>query len=663
MTEDTTISYENYKKKWIEEHVMYSTNSIEPSDVEKGNRFGIGLTYSYFNFNDETKGFKSDGTGDGGIDFAFIDENNIDGGRTFNIIQSKYGTSYKGINSIVEELNKFFDTIIGNNRLSSNSGKIINKLKSFIDGNLKDSDKILYTLETTDKISEKEERILQRQKLQFQNIFKNKINFEVQSISLYTLYNKLDDIDTRKFKLKICTNILSSGKNEYLCFISLKDYYKFIKDYMFIDNDITRLYSKNVRGYLGAKNSKANKNGKIIKTLNEEANYFASFNNGIVMVVEEIKKEDDGSYILTEPYVVNGCQTSSCIQESLSDKYPTEQDFLSHTKNDEIYKNSFVVLKIIRVEDNNLLSRITRYANTQNRVTEKDLVGLDNKSPILQTIKRKMFEDNKIFVEIQGGSWNLKGLENKQKIYTGGNTSIHELLKIYTAALLGKCGMANKQNLPQTPPEDISSNKKDKKDNNVYSVIINYNEFNIADAYACFKLSELGKKYCGKNNKESSRIGTKFLYYSIFIEVLKRICGEKSIYEENYNEYFFDEDFRNDKVDNNKIITIKNKNKKIINIVVKLFEEKNKDILNYINEISLLILDSYIPKNKEEGEEYSIYYEKDMERNEVSRFLKRDSCNSRAEKLIIQINTKISRLKEDKSKFNEISNRLKEFKE
>lgn len=132
-----------------------------------------------------------------------------------------------------------------------------------------------------------------------------------------------------------------------------------------------RLLEANVRSFLGA-TRRGGVNDGIRATLREVPERFMAFNNGIVMVADEIKlsRAKDGSpgiVWLRGMQVVNGGQTTASIYFSKK-KYP-EID-LSKVR---------VPVKIIVMREEDpakeeaLVSDISRYANSQNAVKQSDL--------------------------------------------------------------------------------------------------------------------------------------------------------------------------------------------------------------------------------------------------------------------------------------------------
>lgn len=139
------------------------------------------------------------------------------------------------------------------------------------------------------------------------------------------------------------------------------------------------LFNENIREYLGNKGI----NKKIYSTLmdeNERKNFFY-YNNGITMICDKIDLIKTGgnntnnchvSIKITNPQIVNGCQTVNSIYESLN---------MCNLENlEEQFKNCFVMLKVLQIDrsnenSNKLKENIVRYNNSQNSIDEKTFVA------------------------------------------------------------------------------------------------------------------------------------------------------------------------------------------------------------------------------------------------------------------------------------------------
>ncbi|OOP56621.1 MAG: abortive phage resistance protein [Candidatus Brocadia carolinensis] len=129
----------------------------------------------------------------------------------------------------------------------------------------------------------------------------------------------------------------------------------------------SRLLEQNVRSFLQF-TGKINKGMR--KTINEEPHMFLAFNNGIAVTAEEIeiaKSEDGKGYLISKVkdfQIVNGGQTTASIYHTFK-------------KDKADISGIFVQVKLTVVKNRNdfskIVSRISEYANTQNKVSVSDL--------------------------------------------------------------------------------------------------------------------------------------------------------------------------------------------------------------------------------------------------------------------------------------------------
>ena len=142
------------------------------------------------------------------------------------------------------------------------------------------------------------------------------------------------------------------------------------------DEHGSRLLELNVRSYLQAK-GKINKG--ILETLRSDPAAFMAYNNGITVVAEKIlfgnlKDGRNGILELQGMQIVNGGQTTASIHRAAKD---FEADL------SQVYVQGKIVT-VDPINFNELVPLISRYANSQNKVTDTDLqanhrfhIGLD----------------------------------------------------------------------------------------------------------------------------------------------------------------------------------------------------------------------------------------------------------------------------------------------
>jgi hypothetical protein len=130
------LTFDAFEKEWLTDIVAGS-----PSTIELGRRFSKKLVSQWLDFAEETESpddvVYCDGTGDGGIDIACLQrgddtEDNSNGGDTWYLVQSKYGSAFAGTSTLIEEAQKLIDTIDGKrNNLSSLATGLVERLQTF----------------------------------------------------------------------------------------------------------------------------------------------------------------------------------------------------------------------------------------------------------------------------------------------------------------------------------------------------------------------------------------------------------------------------------------------------------------------------------------------------------------------------------------------------
>ena len=122
-----------------------------------------------------------------------------------------------------------------------------------------------------------------------------------------------------------------------------------------------KLFEQNVRTFL---QFRGNVNKGIRNTINDSPEKFFAYNNGITATASDVEIDDTGNIIKISNFqIVNGGQTTSAIYAA--------------NKNAKLdISNVSVQMKLSVVKDTSLqgdfVSRVSRYANTQNKVNESD---------------------------------------------------------------------------------------------------------------------------------------------------------------------------------------------------------------------------------------------------------------------------------------------------
>lgn len=168
------------------------------------------------------------------------------------------------------------------------------------------------------------------------------------------------------------------------------------------------LLELNVRSYLQAR-GKINKG--ILETLAREPHRFLAYNNGITVVAESIGLSKDGSRLqsLRGLQIVNGGQTTASIHRAK----------VSH---DVDITHVYVQAKLTVVpadQFDSMVSDISRYSNTQNKVSEVDL-GANNPFHIgVERLSRRIWapgEQSMWFYERARGSYQTERVRQGRSV-------------------------------------------------------------------------------------------------------------------------------------------------------------------------------------------------------------------------------------------------------
>jgi hypothetical protein len=506
------IAFAEFEQQWLEEVIAGN-----PSTTVLGHRFAEKLLRDWLEIESSTaEVILCDGAGDGGIDAAiFIKEDVTEGieGDTWMLVQSKYGSSYAGAETISAEAQKVFATLEGKReRLSSLSGELVDRLRNFLK-NSGPKDRLDYVLATNRNLTAEEQEYLANIKTLGRAKFGEL--FDVDSVSIETIYKKLaeeDALGPEKLSVNLSTTVTSSGDILFIGATTLRNLFKFMQDYKSRSGDLDLLYEKNVRKFLGNKR-KVNKG--IERTLEEHPERFGLYNNGITLVAEEVGKISDSEFTLKNPFIVNGCQTTRSIWSVLQRRLnsgggaPTE----AQVQWEENLDKAVVITKIVIVgaEGEDLLTETTRFTNSQNAVTEKDFIALEKDFRTWAPIFNSRFG---VFLEIQRGAWEArKAFQRQNPLATprySESANAFELLKSYAAGWFGDAGIAFGKNPPFAPGGSL------------FNKIINDAGFGVESLYAAYLLQTLANGYgFGRGAASQTRGQTRYLFIMVAVDLVK----------------------------------------------------------------------------------------------------------------------------------------------
>ena len=577
------ITFEEFCEEWLAEFRSGTLTSLE-----KGQQFAIKLVTQWLGVNgDDDDLLICDGSGDGGIDIAYLHradtEDDVQGsqsveGDTWYLVQSKYGTSFQGQGTIVDEGRKVISTLAGENtRLSETVTQLVGRLATFKQ-QASDRDRIILVFATEQPISESDRRALAEIRLLGSNKFPDV--FDVEDISLQTIWEARDTVQAPAVSLPIIGNFVDPSPGVRVGTIPLTQMYQFLAGYRDKTGNLDQLYEKNVRQFLG---SRRKINRRIADTLRDSPELFGLYNNGITIVVSDYTTRSDGSCLLSDPYVVNGCQTTRTIWDVLRQRLDSGGTGKSEELDDwrQRADQGVVVAKIVK-GDSAQITNITRFTNSQNAVREQDFIALRDDFRSWQRVAEERYG---IYLEIQRGGWDAR--KAYQKSHPGAlqfseAANAFDLLKVYAAGWLREPGTANgaRQTFHPGGRTFIRITEGEER-------------INVDDMYAAFRLQEMAEQFkFGRRAENPSRGLTKYLFYFAVLEFLRETL------------------IRANQAHSNTELT---------KALLVLDREENQEALEGLLDSSIEMIDEYMNRESDD----SVFKEPEFQ-DDVFRFLKSD---------------------------------------
>lgn len=239
---------------------------------------------------------------------------------------------------------------------------------------------------------------------------------------------KVQFIDTFGSEIEVLKAAEEDHFESYLCVLPATGLVNLYR------KESSRLLEKNVRSFL---NFKVEANKEMRNTIRNSPEKFIAYNNGLTITgsAGEVIERDGRLYIqsITDFQIVNGGQTTAGIYFSSKDGLPVSKINLMAKIN--IAKN------VSEEELNELISNISRYSNTQTKVSKVDLKTSNNELKIIKTLSRSVIapNQNKWYFDLAKGEFatlaKLRGNKNKlEKEYPKQRRfSKEQLGKYYTA--------------------------------------------------------------------------------------------------------------------------------------------------------------------------------------------------------------------------------------
>ena len=516
--EQQDITFDQFREEWLAE---FQQEGMAP--FEKGLQFAFKIVTQWLNVNEDDEDLIiCDGSGDGGIDIAYLRRSDVDSeesdtqddqsfqGDVWYLFQSKYGTAFQGKETIFAEGHKVIATLTGENTsLSELTKNLLERLNIFKQV-ASAQDRIVLVFATDAPFSESDRQALNDLRI----LGRNRVGslFDVEDVSLHTIWETRPSASQPTISMAIKGSFVDPSSGLRVGTVSLTDLYDFLKAYRNKTGNLDQLYERNVRQFLGGRR-KINKG--IATTLQESPEIFGLYNNGITIVVSEfsIDKFDEVT-TLYDPYVVNGCQTTRTVWEILSQRLESggtgNSDELSEWRTRA--GRGVVVTKIVK-GDSASINNITRYTNSQTAVREQDFLTLRSDFGEWAGV---MAEHYDVFLEIQRGGWDSqrayqKSHPNSRQFTEFANA--FDLLKVYGAGWLREPGNAFGRSAPFLPGGSL------------FKQIIEIEPISADDLYAAHRLQKLASKFnFGRGQSVlPSRRQTRYLYYFVIVDLLRDV--------------------------------------------------------------------------------------------------------------------------------------------
>ena len=577
------ITFEEFCEEWLAEFRNGTLTSLE-----KGQRFATKLVTQWLGVTgDDDDLLICDGSGDGGIDIAYLHradiDDNVQGGQsvegdTWYLVQSKYGTSFQGQDTIVDEGRKVISTLAGEKtRLSETVSQLMGRLAAF-QQQASDRDRIVMVFATERPITESDRRALAEIRLLGSNKFPN--IFDVEDISLQTIWETRDTAESPALSLPVIGNFVDPAPGVRVGTIPLTQMYGFLAAYRDKTGNLDQLYEKNVRQFLG---SRRKINRRIADTLRDSPELFGLYNNGITIVVSDYATRSDGSCVLADPYVVNGCQTTRTIWDVLHQRLDSGGTGTSAELDDwrERADRGVVVAKIVK-GDSAQITDITRFTNSQNAVREQDFIALRDDFRSWQRVAEDRYG---LYLEIQRGGWDARKAYQKSHPNTrqfSEAANAFDLLKVYAAGWLREPGTANGARQTFHPG------------GRTFSRITEGDErIDVDDMYGSYRLQKMADQFkFGRRAENPSRGLTKYLFYFVVLEFLR-----ETLIRANQT----------------------HSNTELTKALLCLDREENEDALEALLDAAIEVIDEYMSRESDD----SVFKEPEFQ-DDVFRFLKSD---------------------------------------
>lgn len=216
---------------------------------------------------------------------------------------------------------------------------------------------------------------------------------------------------TFKMEKRISFDNINGVKQAYIGMVRCKDFINIISNSEG-NNMLSNIFEDNVRDFQGYNSV----NDGIKKTINDKAlqDQFAILNNGITIIANSIKTVGDNISI-SDYQIVNGCQTSYVLFDNKS----------------MLTENSSVIIKLIEVENSDILDKVIYTTNRQTEVKEEAFIAISKFQKKLQDTYNSYSDPYRLYYERRSKQYDLDDQISKNKV-----VSLTIQIKSYIAMFL-----------------------------------------------------------------------------------------------------------------------------------------------------------------------------------------------------------------------------------
>lgn len=270
----------------------------------------------------------------------------------------------------------------------------------------------------------------------FDNTFGNN-DVELFFVDTTLIESKIEDIRDmitkekfNKSRTKISfaqtTECRNEGESKILVgIINSKEVINIINDEFENNFDLSRLFSGNVRGFLGS----TYVNDQIKSTIIKTPKKFLSLNNGAVLLCDKIEPRELNTYVIENAVIINGQQTFASIYK--------------YAKSNTIMEKINIQVKVIEISEKYRViaqNEISRSSNQANTIDDMDL--LSNK-PLIKAV-RQFFWSKGLYLSVkEGETLNDLFFDNSEKV------GVIDIIKMWVSIYLKRPndGKTTKKNI------------------------------------------------------------------------------------------------------------------------------------------------------------------------------------------------------------------------